>query len=255
MKEKGFTLIEALVVLTILGFFALMTLAALRDTTDDASNVVALNEMRTIKEAIRERFYPDLGLIPEARDPGPDGLMGTADDVVVAEYSTMFLCLRDDGGTERAEMLTFLANNGRANLIDWDRFSRRGWRGPYMEHDIRHDVGGGVFIPLIATPWAGLCETRAQRESDAGDAATAAEYLRGRYYLILVERYPVGHPQAGQQITDDARIISFGANGLDDGAEGAAAAALRIPEGSAGYVDIGDDLVMFIFGTGPTRRP
>ena len=83
LTSRGFTLLEILVVIMIMGFLTAMVAGHFLGVKEDAGNVTGLNEMKKIKEAIRDRFYPDLGLIPE--------------DAVHPEMAIRFLCLKDDG--------------------------------------------------------------------------------------------------------------------------------------------------------------
>ncbi len=151
-----------------------------------------------------------------------------------------------------------------------------------------------VFLPVISTPWADDLESQAlDAESDA--PALAAEYRKGKYYQILVYSRNTGvitYMPSGEikemlwdewvQVPETAVVISRGPDGLpgtegDDttiGAEdywnecaamwqhGLTSAQRRCfgrlmitdPD-DPGYVDIGDDLILFIFGGGTVRSP
>lgn len=209
----GFTLLEILVVLVVLGFLTAMVAGRFRGMREEAAITITLSEMKEIKEAIRDRFYPDLGLIPE--------------DTTNPKYATRYLCLIDDGagppiGPERQEMLDFLTAGGVPHLINWDRYSRRGWRGPYLEREVIAFVAG-KWYPLIIDPWGRSVDHSVEPDGVLGE------------YRIL-----------GGQNRAEARIVSFGANGVDNGG---GRVTLPLP------ADTGDDLVMFIFGTGAVRRP
>ena len=256
-KCRGFTLLELLVVLTFITAFGFLVATRFGTITEGAGVACALTEMGSIKETIKEGFYPDLGLIPE--DTGADGLPGTEDDR--PEYSTRYLCLRNDGkdNPQYTDMKAFLESKGiKENMLEWDKYSRRGWRGPYMEQDVSasFDPDGPDgprkerYIPLIATPWADSCEKNAQKEEDLGNNDLAEKYRKGKYYLIV-----------GGQEKKEARIVCFGANCLDDGSyckdhdqerpiNRATAQDLNNPE-----YDTGDDVVVFIFGGGFMRSP
>ncbi|MBW2020521.1 MAG: prepilin-type N-terminal cleavage/methylation domain-containing protein [Deltaproteobacteria bacterium] len=196
MTNKGFTLAEIIVVLFIVGFLIGSVALVVGRTQERGAVITTLSEMNNIKKTIRERFYPDLGLIPEdAADP---------------EYATRYLCLKNDGAgnPEYQEMRNFL---GSDNLMVWDKYVRKGWRGPYMEPDTRyHDLVDDEWYPVLTDAWK-------------------------NYYHILMNP---------AQDKDSARIVSFGANGLDDG-------GTILPVSA----DIGDDIVMFVFGGGETRSP
>ncbi|MCK5305981.1 MAG: type II secretion system protein [Candidatus Omnitrophica bacterium] len=298
MSKKGFTLLEVLVVLMILGFLTAMVAGHLSRIKGEAAIVIALNEMKDIKEAIRDRFYPDLGLIPEDLGPdgfadhlGPNGIPDDGDEIFDAkpEFSVKFLCLKDDGiaGDEYNEMLVFLTEYGKASLIDWDKYSYKGWRGPYMEQEVSHDydglVGAGTdYWPIIVNPWADLWEDKAQEEEkkqEVGWRARADAFREKKCYRIF-----------GGQDKNLVQIVCYGADGEADcdkvvGTDGNTyvciemhtSAAANHPVSGIDWADFwaldntqtgnvwaagmdyesfaGDDLVMFIFGTGPIRRP
>lgn len=205
-NHTGFTLLELTIVLLILGIVAGAVAYSGGRSGERAAVITTLAEMSEIKKAIRGEggygFYPDIGLIPE--------------DSINPEYATRYLCLKDDGagGSQHVEMHDLLvARLGSAEagrLIEWDKYNRKGWRGPYMEPDKKYDAGGNKYFPLLSDAW-------------------------GNYYRIEMDT---------PQDKDSARIVSFGANSKDNGGT-----ILPVP------ADIGDDIVMFVFGGGETRSP
>ncbi len=235
--KTGFTLLEILVVLMVLGFLTAMVAGHFSRIKGEAAVTTALNEMRDIKEAIRDRFYPNLGLIPE--DLGPDDIRGSGDEK--SEFAIKLLCLRDDGASERADMLVFLTACGNPSLIDWDKYSYKGWRGPYLEREITAYDDKGTpnpaddeWYPLIIDSWG-----------KSVDSSIDPDEVIGEYRVIYDELD--GNPGlTGENERLSSRIVSFGANSIDDGG---GTIPLPLP------VDTGDDLAMFIFGTGATRRP
>ena len=196
MNTKGFTLAEIIIVLFVVGFLAGGVAVMAGRSQEKGAVITALIEMDNIRKSVRERFYADLGLIPE--------------DAANPEYASRYLCLVNDGAgnPEYQEMRNFA---GSDDLMAWNKFTRRGWRAPYMEPDTRyHDPVDDEWYPVLADSW-------------------------GNFYLILMNL---------SQDRDSARIVSLGANGLDDGGT-----VFPVP------ADIGDDIVMFIFGGGELRRP
>ncbi len=194
MNSKGFTLAEIIIVLFIIGFLVGGVAMVAGRAQEKGAVITTLSEMDNIKKSVRERFYADLGLVPE--------------DAANPEYSTRYLCLVNDGAgnPEYQEMRNFAGNDG---LMTWNKFTGRGWRSPYMEPDTRyHDTVDNEWYPVLADSWGSL-------------------------YRILMNP---------SQDRDSARIVSFGANGTDDGGT-----VFPVP------ADIGDDLVMFIFGGGELR--
>jgi hypothetical protein len=232
--------------------------------------------MRHIKEAIKDDFYPDLGLIPE--DPGEDGKFVSSDCTSCGNddrpwFASRYLCLSNDGEDkpEYEEMYNFIKRQrdeeAAKALLSRDRYLRRGWRGPYMEQDARVIIKGvsQYPFPLVASPWSEKCEALAIEAEESGKTDEASKLRRGKYYLIITDRDEDLNP-----IKDTARIISFGQDCWDSGAYykdfdqsnpsvRATTEDLRkaqgSDEGSEFQYDTGDDLVMFIFGGGPIRKP
>jgi len=126
-------------------------------------------------------------------------------------------------------------------LLTWDRYSRRGWRGPYLEQEIiaydskgTSDTADDEWYPLIIDAWG-----------ERVDYTVDPDGVIGEYRIIYDELDGVsGITREDERLS--ARIVSFGPNGRNNGG---ATIPLPLPE------DTGDDLVMFIFGTGPVRRP
>ena len=123
-------------------------------------------------------------------------------------------------------------------LLTWDRYSRRGWRGPYMEREIVvHDDKGTPYPDLGDDEWHPLL-------TDAWD----------RKYRLIYDEFDGASGITREDERLSARLVSLGANRRCDGGttrvdDGETTTPLPLP------ADIGDDLVMFIFGTEPIRRP
>ncbi len=261
----AYSLLEILVVLACLGVFYMVVGSRFGEVTRDAGVTIALQEMAYIKEAVRDHFYPDLGVIPQ--DPGEDDR---------SWYATRFLCLRNDGegNPEYEDMLAFLTSlmdeDTAKGKLTWDRHYQKGWRGPYLEQDIREriDPDTSYGFPLITTPWADVCEELAQQAEDSGNEEEAERIRRGKYYFIIVDK-----DDDYRSLKETARVVCFGPDGKDSGSYYkdfdqevpstlATAEDLRkLPtcdpneEDSDYCYETGDDLVVFIFGGGATRKP
>ncbi len=279
--NSAYTFLEILVVLACIGFFCAVIGSRLAGSTSGAKVTIALQEIDQIKAAIRDHFYPDLGVIPQ--DPGKDGAFASDDCPTCGKddrpwFATRFLCLRNDGEgkPEYQDMLAFLTCLMSGDLargkLAWDSYYRKGWRGPYLEYSLRVqlDAGTPYASPLIATPWADGSEELAQEAEASKNTQSAERLRRGKYYFIVVDRDPDNHHAL---LMDTARIVCFGPDGKDSGAyykdydaenptTPATADDLRkMPTCDSGKTEgddcyqTGDDIVMFIFGGGAVRRP
>ena len=189
MNRKGFTLLEILVVIMIMGFLTAMVAGLFSGIRGNAAITTTLNEMKSIKEAIRDNFYPDLGLIPY--------------DIDNPEWATRYLCLKNEGigNSEYEEMRGFIGDD----LMTWDKYVRKGWRGPYMEREAtaRDDKGTSdpdddEWYPVLADVWF---------DSEKAEEDTP------HYYRIVFSDLD------GDEYTDtrlSTYIFSLGANGKDD---------------------------------------
>jgi prepilin-type N-terminal cleavage/methylation domain-containing protein len=283
--SPGFTILELLVVLAIIGFFAIALSSRLAGVSEQAGVTTALEEMNNIKSAIVDLFYPDLGFIPE--DPGPNGKLVSAANVTAGDddrpwFATRYLCLRDDrdrtSGTpdpskahqsyamwsylrsqiDRKNPASGSAKSTALAKLTWDRYRQKGWRGPYMEQDAMAMLGASepTAMPLIATPWADKCEKLALQAEEAGEESEAEQFRRGKYYLIVTDTV-VNADRTYSADKESARVISFGADCEDSGSFRSAGAFGRAEAKDLRRTDYdtGDDIVVFIFGGGTTRRP
>jgi prepilin-type N-terminal cleavage/methylation domain-containing protein len=290
----GFTILELLVVLAIIGFFAIAVGSRFASISEQAGVTTALEEMNNIKKAVVDLFYPDLGFIPE--DPGPNGKLVSAASNSAGDddrpwFATRYLCLQDDrdrtnqtpdrlSAPQSHAMWTYLRsqinrqspNDGSAKSmalakLSWDRYRQKGWRGPYMEQDTLATFDGSetMAMPLIATPWADKCEKLAIQAEDAGEHSEAERLRRGKYYLIANDT-KINNDGNDFADKNTARIVSFGADCEDSGSYQYAGSSRRATArdlrkanvnapGNPNAYYTNDDIVVFIFGGGTTRRP
>ena len=274
--SEGFTFLEIVVSIACLGIILTIIISRFGKIADESTVIIALEEMRHIKEATRDGFYSDLGIIPE--DPGNDGEVASSECPGCGDddrpwFATRYLCLRNDGegNPEYEEMYDFLKlhreDDAAKSLLEWDRYLCKGWRGPYMEHDARENIKSNVTypFPIVLSPWAEKCEDMALEAEDNGNYDDAEKLRRGKYYLIVADR-----DEDLNTLKDTARIVSFGQDCCDSGSYytdfdqsnpsvPATAEDLRKIQGSDSEnsykYDSGDDLVVFIFGGGAIRKP
>lgn len=196
-KNKGLTLIEMLIVIAIIAALSALVLPLLTGVKREAFYPIAFSEMTSIKKVIRDRFYPELGLIPE--DLGQDGSSASGDET--PEYAIRYLCLfndKDNDG-ERGEMFTFiedrlLSTTQADKLIKWDKYSRMGWRGePYLEREAIAYENDGTPYPVIIDPWGSVVDSTIDPDEVVGE------------YRIF-----------GGQDKNLAQIVSYGENGMAD---------------------------------------
>jgi prepilin-type N-terminal cleavage/methylation domain-containing protein len=205
---SGFTLLELLIVLIIIGFLVTATGRTFRKVDKDVQITAALTDMKAIADAIVKGIYPDVGRIPCI---GEDPILTTA-----------FLCLgcseEDQGKIDQATDTIYLAelSTGCRELVSlltgekenikktkfikktWNKYYSKGWRGPYIEASAMIDAtyfapdlyppdeeGNHVYLSAIGTPWADKCEKVAKAAEKNGDDDLAKQYRKGKYYQIL----------------------------------------------------------------------
>lgn len=300
--SRGYTLMELIAAVVIIGFLVTIVNSRIRNVGDDACVIAALNNMKAVSKAARQ-FHSDFGFVPEQLDPVNDT---DGDDLEDDEndkrnlnpaYTTRFLCLekdctdeqimeyaadwgfeyediRDDGHTGCYDMAICLRNlagiSDSARLLELllsESSYGRGWQGQYLrpnalfnaaetDAEITPEIydanGSPVRLPILATPWAGDLENDALEAQANEEMEKAGLYREGKYYQIRVSttlecvQYYGSRCRTWEwkQQKETARIVCLGENGLDDGGT-----QYPVPE------DIGDDMVMFIFGNGPVRSP
>jgi len=145
-RKRGFTLVELVVVLFMLVVLVTAVTPFFGGIVKKGSVVSTLNEMKEIKEACKD-FYADLGLLPEDKNN--------------PELATRFLCLRPEITEEYKQMESFLEEHSiSTQLLKWDKYIRRGWRGPYMEADAEYEIDTGTYLPVLRDSWQTFYEIR-----------------------------------------------------------------------------------------------
>ena len=117
---SGFTVLEILAALVIVGFLIALMVPRARNRLEDSEVIAALNHMNSIREAVSEGFYRDFGYIPEeAHWNGLEGVPHSDSDSLGVvrnqnpEYATRFLCMERDCTNE--EITTYLWDHDLRN--------------------------------------------------------------------------------------------------------------------------------------------
>lgn len=282
LKRAGFTLVELIVSLFIIAILSATVAAVFGNLGRDADVICAVNEMKTIKDAITDYFYPDLGIVPldfEKPWHATRYLCLTKDPKIEEKFSEITYDSLDIESREMCKLLAYhlvynqkirkgINKGGIESLkvtekeikdhfaefkgqLKWDKLYRRGWNGPYVEADAAYKNKEGNYLPVVANPWATKFEDDLKKAYKENNQEEIDKWEAASFYWIL-----------GGQAIKEARIICFGSNGKDDGSfhykdkkdglmENKFATADDLNDLE---YDIGDDIVMFIF-SGRTRSP
>jgi prepilin-type N-terminal cleavage/methylation domain-containing protein len=122
----GFTLVEILLALVIVGVLATLAVMLTRDKLDDGKVTAALTQMDGIRRAVADGFYRDFGFIPEevhrTQDDPDSGSYHTLLETDVPrnqnpEYATRFLCMeRDCTNEEITDLLSVYSISQTSSL-------------------------------------------------------------------------------------------------------------------------------------------
>lgn len=278
----GFTLVELLVSLFIIAMLSAVVAAVFGNLGQDADIICAVNEMKTIKDAITDYFYPDLGIIPlDPEKPwrSTKYLCLTKDPEIEKNFAGITYDSLDIESKEMCKLLAYQLNyneklkkgTNKTNIkslkitdkdikkhfaeiksqLKWDRLYRRGWNGPYVEADAAYkDEQTGDYIPVVANPWYNKFKDQLKKAYKENNQEEIDKWEAVSFYWII------------GQTRKDARIICFGSNGRDDGSFHYKDEKGNIIENKFATADdlnnldydIGDDIVMFVF-SGRTRSP
>jgi prepilin-type N-terminal cleavage/methylation domain-containing protein len=217
-KSGGFTLLELLVVVSILAVLAGSVLTTYRGVNDHAAEKVALDEMRELKKALLQ-FRQDTGYLPK------QGLfdLSSAGCTAPATPADARFCSPANLEQLYEEPVDSLGDP----IFPWSVDTGRGWRGPYIERvgEGLVDIGEGLSEAGAGSPIAGdeLQEIRAVADPFINDAVTAGgselfEWRSSPGAPPEDTRTRFGRPYLVFDLDDGvfARIVSLGPNGRYD---------------------------------------
>ena len=154
--QKGITLIELLIVVSILASIAFLTSGTFRGVREQANERLVRSEMLEIAKAIRQ-FKQDTGYYPKT---GPFGLVGVGGGAVTyaslpsyagSSASDQYLWFYSPANFDQIlSSVSPLIGTGH-QLEVWDAGAGRGWRGPYLNGDDGL-VGIGADMNIGPTP-------------------------------------------------------------------------------------------------------
>jgi hypothetical protein len=238
----------------------------------DADIICAVNEMKTIKDATTDYFYPDLGIVPSDFEKpwrSTRYLCLTKDPKIEEKFSEITYGSLDIESKEMCKLLAYYSVYNQKSIeitgkeiknhfaefksqLKWDKLYRRGWNGPYVEADAAYkDEQTGTYLPVVANPWYTKFEDQLKKAYEKNNQQEIDKWEAAGFYWIL-----------GTQNRKEARIMCFGSNGKDDGSfhyKDKEDNLMEVKFATADDLnnldyDIGDDIVMFIF-SGRTRSP
>ncbi|WP_309400857.1 prepilin-type N-terminal cleavage/methylation domain-containing protein [Cerasicoccus maritimus] len=169
MAPRGFTLLELLVVVSVLAAVAFVATGTYRGVSEDSSDRLVRVEMLEIAKAMRQ-FKQDTGYYPKT---GPFALSTDGGSVNIDDLPAR----AGSSDTEKTRWFYSPANfdqlmstnsplDGTGHQLEtWDPDTGRGWRGPYLSGygegyvDIRDDInddpdtaaGDALGDPLLGT--------------------------------------------------------------------------------------------------------
>lgn len=197
-RIQGFTLLELLVVVTLLAVLASVALLANEGVSDQAELDATKFEMAELRKALRQ-FRQDTGTFPGQGDYACDG--AAMDFSSFAFLASATPAQREAWCSSPANFWMLFIDPFSATTNDWNPDTKRGWHGPYLSRSGPSyvDVGSESNVRGIADGFASPVFLWRVRPTDTETVQAGSPY-------VLLEPASV-----------DARVASFGPDVTDDG--------------------------------------
>jgi prepilin-type N-terminal cleavage/methylation domain-containing protein len=136
-KQRGFTMLELLLVLSLLAMIATLAVSSMENTGEDVADQLARSEMHAIREALLQ-FKRDTGYFPNSGNAACTAITQPANKSFVPADLWQAWCAHS------ANFWMLFENPG---LEEWNPDLARGWRGPYL-----NQVGDGLLTVPVTYP-------------------------------------------------------------------------------------------------------
>ncbi|HXI01655.1 MAG TPA: type II secretion system protein [Candidatus Saccharimonadales bacterium] len=114
-REDGFTLIELIIVIALIGILATIVVPNMRQTPMRAKEAVLKTDLHTFRDVI-DQFFADRGYYPESLDDlvAKGYLRAVPEDPITKSKNSWITVMADEGGQQDTD----LTGQGRAGIYD-----------------------------------------------------------------------------------------------------------------------------------------
>ncbi|MDP0494994.1 MAG: prepilin-type N-terminal cleavage/methylation domain-containing protein [Verrucomicrobiota bacterium JB024] len=228
----GFTLLELLVVVSILAVVAFIATGTFRGASEDANDRLVLSEMLEIAKAVRQ-FKADTGYYPKTGPFARDDEGGeVAESVLNANYGVSSTAEKSwfyspANFYQLLSAISPLAGTGH-RLEKWDPETGRGWRGPYLQGyqdgyvNIRDSINDGTPTAdgyQAGDPFSGNAISNIPGIADPFEAKPRSAVMQWRLSTDGAPRDKWGRPYLLLKVDGRLSVVSMGPDGFYDQAE------------------------------------